>query len=55
MDLDAAIERAKDVGLDLIEVSTNAKPPVAKILNYGKLKNDEKKKVLEEEEETLSV
>ena len=44
MDLDAAIERAKDVGLDLIEVSPNAKPPVAKILNYGKLKYEEKKK-----------
>ena len=38
MKLDDAIERAKDVGLDLIEVSPNAKPPVAKILNYGKLK-----------------
>ena len=38
MKLDDAIIRAKDVGLDLIEVSPNAKPPVAKILNYGKLK-----------------
>ena len=38
MNLDDAIARAKDVGLDLIEVSPNAKPPVAKILNYGKLK-----------------
>ncbi|MAP71222.1 MAG: translation initiation factor IF-3 [Candidatus Marinimicrobia bacterium] len=42
--LDEAIERAKDVGLDLIEVSPNSKPPVAKILNYGKLKYEEKKK-----------
>ena len=44
MKLDDAIIRAKDVGLDLIEVSPNAKPPVAKILNYGKLKYEEKKK-----------
>ena len=44
MKLDDAITRAKDVGLDLIEVSPNAKPPVAKILNYGKLKYEEKKK-----------
>ena len=44
MKLDDAISRAKDVGLDLIEVSPNAKPPVAKILNYGKLKYEEKKK-----------
>jgi translation initiation factor IF-3 len=33
-----------DVGQDLIEVAPNAKPPVAKILNYGKLKYEEKKK-----------
>ena len=39
-----AIEKAKDVGLDLIEIAPNAKPPVAKILNYGKLKYEEKKK-----------
>ena len=44
MALDDAIERAKDVGQDLIEVAPNAKPPVAKILNYGKLKYEEKKK-----------
>ena len=44
MKLDDAINRAKDVGLDLIEVSPNAKPPVAKILNYGKLKYKKKKK-----------
>ena len=42
--LSDAIEIAKDVGLDLIEIAPNAKPPVAKILNYGKLKYDEKKK-----------
>ena len=42
--LDYAIERAKDVGLDLIEVASNVNPPVAKILNYGKLKYEEKKK-----------
>ena len=42
--LDDAIERAKDVGLDLIEVASNVNPPVAKILNYCKLKYEEKKK-----------
>ena len=44
MELDDAIARAKEVGLDLIEVAPNSKPPVAKILNYGKLKYEEKKK-----------
>ena len=42
--LSDAIEIAKDAGLDLIEIAPNAKPPVAKILNYGKLKYEEKKK-----------
>ena len=44
MSLDQAIERAREVGQDLIEVSANSKPPVARILNYGKLKYEEKKK-----------
>ena len=42
--LDDAIERAKDEGLDLMEVASNVNPPVAKIINYGKLKYEEKKK-----------
>ena len=41
MSLDQAIERAREVGQDLIEVSPNSKPPVARILNYGKLKYEE--------------
>ena len=44
MKTEDAIARAMDVGQDLIEVSPNEKPPVAKILNYGKLKYEEKKK-----------
>jgi len=44
MKTEDAIARAMDVGQDLIEVSPNANPPVAKILNYGKLKYEEKKK-----------
>jgi len=42
--LEDAIAEAKDAGQDLIEVAPNANPPVAKILNYGKLKYEEKKK-----------
>ena len=44
MKTEDAIARAMDVGQDLIEVAPNAKPPVAKILNYGKLTYEEKKK-----------
>mgnify|MGYP003882528181 CR=1 FL=1 len=39
-----AIQRAQDVGLDLIEISPNAEPPVCKILDYGKYKYDLQKK-----------
>ncbi len=35
---------AIDVGLDLVEVSNNADPPVCKILDYGKFKYEEQKK-----------
>ena len=36
---------AEDDGLDLMEVSPNSKPPVCRIVNYGKLKYEEKKKI----------
>lgn len=39
-----AIRRAEDAGLDLVEVSPNADPPVCKILDYGKYKYIEQKK-----------
>ena len=39
-----ALERAQAVGLDLVEVSPNASPPVCKILDYGKFKYEAQKK-----------
>ena len=47
MPTDAAIEAALEAGLDLVEVSPNADPPVCKILDYGKLKYAEQKKKAE--------
>ena len=35
---------AEDKGLDLVEVAPNAKPPVCKIMDYGKFKYREQKK-----------
>ena len=40
-----ALDRAEESGLDLMEVAPNSNPPVCKILNYGKLKYEEKKKL----------
>lgn len=42
-----AIRMAQDVGLDLVEVSPNADPPVCKILDYGKFKFEQQKKKAE--------
>jgi translation initiation factor IF-3 len=39
-----ALVMAADVGLDLVEISPNAVPPVCKILNYGKFKYEEQKR-----------
>ena len=39
-----AIEQAAEVGLDLVEVSPNADPPVAKFLDVGKFKSEAQKK-----------
>lgn len=39
-----ALKQAQALGLDLIEVSPNAKPPVARITDYGKFKFEQKKK-----------
>ncbi|MGH6907227.1 MAG: translation initiation factor IF-3 [Aestuariivirga sp.] len=42
-----AIMMAEEANLDLVEVSPDAKPPVAKILDYGKFKYQEQKKANE--------
>ena len=39
-----AINRAQEVGLDLIEIAPNVKPPVCKIIDYGKYKYELQKK-----------
>lgn len=47
LDTDTALAMAEESGLDLVEVSPNGKPPVCKILDYGKLKYQEQKKASE--------
>ncbi len=44
LNLQEAINKAKNEGLDLIEISPNAKPPVCKIMDIGKYKYDQQKK-----------
>jgi len=44
MVLSQAIERARDAGLDLVEVASEGDPPVCKLMDYGKFKYRQKKK-----------
>ncbi len=44
MDTKEALAKAESLGLDLIEISSKAKPPIVKISDYGKYKYDKNKK-----------
>jgi translation initiation factor IF-3 len=45
--LEDALDRAVEAGLDLVEISPNADPPVCKLLDYGKYKYQAQKKAAE--------
>lgn len=42
-----ALDMAQDAGLDLVEISPNATPPVCKIMDFGKFKYEQQKKEAE--------
>jgi translation initiation factor IF-3 len=44
VDISSALAQAEAVGLDLVEISPNAEPPVCKIIDYGKFKYEIKKR-----------
>jgi translation initiation factor IF-3 len=44
MPISAALDAAREAGMDLVEVSPNQEVPVVKILDYGKLRFEERKK-----------
>ena len=44
LNLNEAITKAKEEGLDLIEIAPNTNPPVCKIMDMGKFKYDQQKK-----------
>ncbi len=55
LSIEAALERAQSEGLDLVEVNPMAKPPVCKIMDYGKYKYEEKKKANEAKKKQVVV
>jgi translation initiation factor IF-3 len=55
VDIEDALARAVDAGLDLVEIAPNSEPPVCKILDYGKYKYQAQKKAAEARKKQRTV
>ncbi len=55
LSIEAALERAGEFGFDLVEVNPMAKPPVCKIMDYGRFKYEEKKRASEAKKKQVVV
>ncbi|MCS6873662.1 MAG: translation initiation factor IF-3 [Pyrinomonadaceae bacterium] len=55
MDTRDAIRRAREAGLDLVEIAPNANPPVCKIIDYGKFLYEQKKKQQEAKKKQVTI
>jgi translation initiation factor IF-3 len=53
VDLSEALRRARDAGMDLVEVARNERPPVCRIMDYGRFKYHMKKKGRKHHEQQL--
>ena len=52
---ETAMEMAEEAGLDLVEIAPNSRPPVCKILDYGKYKFQSQKKAAEARKKQKTV
>ncbi len=52
---DRAMQMAREAGLDLVEVAPDSRPPVAKIMDYGKYKYERKKQLQESRKKSHAV
>lgn len=50
-----ALQRAKELNIDVVEIAPNAKPPVAKLIDYKKFKYQESKKERESKKKQKNV
>jgi len=55
MSVDDALEQSERFGLDLVEVAPKAKPPVCRIMDYGKFKYQQNKKASEAKKKGVRV
>src|SRR6185295_18166266 len=53
--IEAALEQANQFGMDVVEVNPMAKPPVCKIMDYGRFKYEEKKRASEAKKKQVVV
>ncbi len=52
---DEAMTKANELGVDLVLIAPNAKPPVAKIMDYGKFRYQEEKKLKEQRKNQVKI
>lgn len=52
---DEAMEKANELGLDLVLIAPDAKPPVAKIMDYGKYRYQEERKQKEQRKNQVKI
>ena len=52
---EAALDLAREDGLDLVEVAANSRPPVCRIMDYGKFKYEQKKKGANKKTQSASL
>jgi len=52
---DDAMEKANELGQDLVLIAPDAKPPVAKIMDYGKYRYQEEKKLKEQRKNQVKI
>jgi translation initiation factor IF-3 len=55
MDTRDAVQEARNRGIDLVEIAPNAKPPVCKLIDYGKFLYEQKKKAHEAKKKQVTV
>lgn len=53
--LDEALEKARKFQLDLVEIAPGARPPVCKIIDYGKYRYEEQKKLKEQRKKSKAA
>ncbi|MFK5938695.1 MAG: translation initiation factor IF-3 [Sulfurimonas sp.] len=52
---DEAMDKANELGQDLVLIAPDAKPPVAKIMDYGKFRYQEEKKLKEQRKNQVKI